>query len=113
MEATPGTWRSPGRHPATMIASDGDVIVFGRAHPHPRSYGAFARVLSEYVGKRGVLTLEEGVRKMTAFRAQRIGLLYRGVLRPGMRADVVVFDPARRVTQRPSSVHISTPKGSP
>jgi len=47
-----------------MIASDGDVIVFGRAHPHPRSYGAFARVLSEYVGKRGVLTLEEGVRKM-------------------------------------------------
>jgi len=52
-----------------MIASDGDVIVFGRAHPHQRSYGALARVLSEYVGKRGVLTLEEGVRKMTAFRA--------------------------------------------
>ena len=83
------------RHPATMVASDGDVIVFGRARPHPRSYGTFARVLSEYVRERGVITLEEAVRKMTAFPAQRMGLHDRGVIRPGLVADMVVFDPAR------------------
>ncbi|HUG99111.1 MAG TPA: D-aminoacylase [Gammaproteobacteria bacterium] len=83
------------RHPASMVASDGGVVVFGRAHPHPRSYGTFARVLSEYVRERGVLTLEEAVRKMTSFPAQRLGLPDRGVLRPGFKADVAVFDPAR------------------
>jgi len=82
------------RHPATMVASDGDVIVFGRARPHPRSYGTFARVLSEYVRERGVLSLEEAVRKMSAFPAQRMGLLDRGLIRPGMVADIAVFDPA-------------------
>jgi N-acyl-D-amino-acid deacylase len=81
------------RHPASMIASDGGVIVFGRAHPHPRSYGTFARVLSRYVRELGVLTLEEAVRKMSAFPAQRMGLRDRGVLRPGMMADIAVFDP--------------------
>jgi dihydroorotase/N-acyl-D-amino-acid deacylase len=82
------------RHPASMIASDGDVIVFGRAHPHPRSYGTFARVLSRYVREQGVLTLEEAVRKMSAFPAQRMGLADRGVIRTGMVADLAVFDPA-------------------
>jgi dihydroorotase/N-acyl-D-amino-acid deacylase len=83
------------QHPATMVASDGDVIVFGRAQPHPRSYGTFARVLSEYVRERGILTLEEAVRKMSAFPAQRAGLHDRGLIRPGMKADIAVFDPAR------------------
>ena len=83
------------RHPATMVASDGDIIVFGRAQPHPRSYGTFARVLSEYVRERGVLTLEEAVQKMSAFPAQRVGLTDRGLVRPGMKADLAVFDPAR------------------
>jgi N-acyl-D-aspartate/D-glutamate deacylase len=78
-----------------MIASDGGVIVFGRAHPHPRSYGTFARVLSEYVRERGVITLEEAVRKMSGFPAQRVGLTDRGLIRPGMVADVAVFDPDR------------------
>jgi dihydroorotase/N-acyl-D-amino-acid deacylase len=82
------------RHPATMVASDGDVIVFGRARPHPRSYGTFARVLSEYVRERGVLGLEEAVRKMSALPAQRMGLLDRGLVRPGTVADIAVFDPA-------------------
>jgi N-acyl-D-amino-acid deacylase len=81
------------QHPASMIASDGGVIVFGRAHPHPRSYGTFARVLSRYVRELGVLTLEEAIRKMSAFPAQRMGLHDRGVLRPGMMADIAVFDP--------------------
>lgn len=83
------------RHPATMIGSDGEVTIFGRANPHPRSYGTFARVLAVYVRERNTLTLQEAVRKMTAFPAQRLGLGDRGLLRPGMKADVVVFDPAR------------------
>jgi dihydroorotase/N-acyl-D-amino-acid deacylase len=81
--------------PTTMIASDGEVTVFGRASPHPRSYGTFARVLAVYVREKKLLTLEEAVRKMTSFPAQRVGILDRGVLRPGMKADIAVFDPAR------------------
>jgi N-acyl-D-amino-acid deacylase len=83
------------RHPATMIGSDGEVPVYGRAAPHPRSYGTFARVLGMYVRDRGTLALEDAVRRMTAFPAQRLGLHDRGLLRPGMKADVVIFDPAR------------------
>jgi N-acyl-D-amino-acid deacylase len=83
------------RHPATMIASDGGIPIFGRAAPHPRNYGTFARVLGLYVRERGILTLEEAVRKMSGFPAQRLGLGDRGVLRPGMKADVAIFDPAR------------------
>ncbi|MGZ5174031.1 MAG: N-acyl-D-amino-acid deacylase family protein [Burkholderiales bacterium] len=82
-------------HPATMIASDGEVPVFGRGAPHPRSYGTFARVLAVYVRDKKVLTLEEAVRKMSSFPAIRIGLNDRGVLRPGMKADIAIFDPAR------------------
>jgi N-acyl-D-amino-acid deacylase len=82
------------RHPATMIASDGEVPVFGQASPHPRSYGTFVRVLGRYVRDLKTITLEEAVRKMSAFPAQRIGLADRGVLREGMKADIAVFDPA-------------------
>ena len=83
------------RHPATMIGSDGEIPIFGKNAPHPRSYGTFARVLAVYVRERNTLTLEDAVRKMTSFPAQRLGLLDRGLLRPGMKADIVVFDPAR------------------
>jgi N-acyl-D-amino-acid deacylase len=82
------------RHPATMIASDGEIPAFGAGHPHPRSYGTFTRVLGRYVRERGALSLEEAVRKMSAFPAQRLGLLDRGLIRPGMKADIAVFDPA-------------------
>jgi N-acyl-D-amino-acid deacylase len=83
------------RHPATMIASDGEIPTFGRANPHPRSYGTFVRVLSTYVREKKILTLEDAVRKMTAFPAARLGLTDRGLLRPGLKADIAVFDPAR------------------
>jgi len=83
------------RHPATMIASDGEVPVFGRASPHPRSYGTFSRVLGVYVRERKILALEDAVRRMSAFPAQRLGLHDRGVIRPGMKADIVIFDPSR------------------
>jgi N-acyl-D-amino-acid deacylase len=82
------------RHPLTMIASDGWVQIFGSGVPHPRSYGTFPRVLGVYVRERKVLPLEDAIRKMTAFPAQRLRLNDRGILRPGLKADVVVFDPA-------------------
>jgi dihydroorotase/N-acyl-D-amino-acid deacylase len=82
-------------HPATMVASDGEVTVFGRTAPHPRSYGTFARILSVYVRDKGIITLEDAVRKMTSFPAVRVGFIDRGVLRPGLKADIAVFDPAR------------------
>jgi len=81
-------------YPWTMIGSDGEVAVFGRGAIHPRSYGTFARVLAVYVREKKLLTLEDAVRKMTSLPAQRLGLLDRGLLRPGMKADIVVFDPA-------------------
>ncbi len=83
------------KHPATMIASDAapGVPVFGRDVPHPRAYGTFARVLGLYVREKKVLTLEEAVRKMSSFPARRMGLADRGLLRPGMKADVAVFNP--------------------
>jgi len=82
------------KYPATMIGSDGEVPIFGRANPHPRSYGTFARVLGVYVREKHDLTLEDAIRKMTSLPANRLKLTDRGVLRPGMKADIVVFDPA-------------------
>ncbi len=81
--------------PLTMIGSDGEVPIFGKAAPHPRSYGTFARVLAVYVHDKGILTLEDAVRKMTSAPAARVGLPDRGILRPGMKADITVFDPGR------------------
>ncbi|MEO5898031.1 MAG: D-aminoacylase [Vicinamibacterales bacterium] len=81
-------------HPTTMIASDGEVPIFGRANPHPRSYGTFARVLAVYVRQKGALTLEDAVRKMTSFPAARMRIMDRGILRAGMKADITIFDPA-------------------
>jgi len=82
------------RSPYTMVASDGEIPVFGQASPHPRSYGTFARVLGVYVREKHVLMLEDAVRRMSGYPAARIKLWDRGLLRPGMKADVVVFDPA-------------------
>ena len=81
------------RHPATMIASDGGIPVFGQGSPHPRNYGTFSRVLGRYVRDLKVITLEDAVRKMTSFPAQRLGLADRGVLREGLKADLVIFNP--------------------
>lgn len=61
---------------------------------HPRAWGTFTRVLGKYVREDGVLTLEEAVRKATSQAAIRVGLTDRGLVRPGMAADLVVFDPA-------------------
>ena len=66
----------------------------GTEHPHPRAYGTFPRILRKYVREDKVLTLEDAIRKMSALPAQRMRLTDRGVLKEGMWADVVIFDPA-------------------
>ena len=81
------------RHPLTAIASDGRLVQPGEGHPHPRWYGTFPRVLGEYVREKGVLTLEEAVRKMTSLPADHMGMSERGMLMEGMIADIAVFDP--------------------
>jgi N-acyl-D-aspartate/D-glutamate deacylase len=83
------------RYPWTMISSDGGIGVPGDGHPHPRTYGAFARVLARYVREDSVLTLEEAVRRMTSLPAWRLGAPERGRIEQGAFADVVVFDPQR------------------
>jgi dihydroorotase/N-acyl-D-amino-acid deacylase len=83
------------RSPYAMVASDGDIPVFGQQAPHPRSYGTFARVLGVYVREKKVIPLEEAVRKMSGYPAERLKVWDRGLLRPGMKADVVVFDPEK------------------
>ncbi|WP_377273541.1 amidohydrolase family protein [Peterkaempfera sp. SMS 1(5)a] len=86
------------RHPHTAVASDGWVLQApAEGHPHPRSFGTFARVLARYVRERGVLALPEAVRRMTALPAARLGLADRGTIRPGGIADLVVFDPEQVV----------------
>jgi len=76
-----------------MIGSDGEIPQFGKGVPHPRSYGTNARVLARYVREKKVITLEDAIRKMSGYPAERLRLLDRGLLRPGMKADIVIFDP--------------------
>src|SRR5450755_632323 len=68
--------------------------ILGQEHPHPRAYGTFPRILRKYVREEKKLTLEDAIRKFSALPAQRMRLTDRGVLKQGMWADVVVFDPA-------------------
>jgi N-acyl-D-amino-acid deacylase len=85
--------------PWCSIGSDGLALAIDgptrRGNPHPRSFGTFPRVLGVYVRERKLLSLEDAVRKMTSQSAQKLGLHDRGLLRPGMTADVTVFDPDR------------------
>jgi N-acyl-D-amino-acid deacylase len=83
------------RYPFTAVASDGGIVELGVGNPHPRSYGTNARVLAEYVRARGVLTLEDAIRRMTSLPARTFNLSDRGLVRAGMAADLVMFDPAR------------------
>jgi len=67
--------------------------ILGKEHPHPRAYGTFPRILRKYVREEKKLTIEDAIRKFSALPAQRMRLADRGVLKEGMWADVVVFDP--------------------
>jgi len=81
------------QHPISMIETDGDPVSYGVGYPHPRSYGAFPRVLARYVRELGALTLEEAIRKMTSMPADQYNQVERGRINEGAFADLVVFDP--------------------
>ncbi|RLI10540.1 aminoacylase [Candidatus Bathyarchaeota archaeon] len=85
------------RHHLQMVGTDASSVAstgpFALGKPHPRHFGTYPRVLGRYVREYGVLRLEEAVRKMTSFPAQRFGILDRGLIRPGMWADITIFDP--------------------
>ena len=78
-------------HPYVMIGTDG--LDTGEGNPHPRAYGTFPRVIGVYVRDKKLMTLEEAIRKMTSLPAQRLGLKDRGLIKEGMWADIVIFDP--------------------
>jgi N-acyl-D-amino-acid deacylase len=84
------------QHPRVMIGSDAGAAapygVLGQSHPHPRAYGTFPRILGTYVRERGVISLEEAIFRMTGLTAWRLGLSDRGLVRPGYKADLVMFD---------------------
>src|SRR5438094_776898 len=75
---------SPGTSPQGIL---------GQEHPHPRAYGTFPRIIRKYVREEKKLTLHDAIRKFTALPAQRMRLTDRGVLKEGMWADIVIFDP--------------------
>ena len=83
------------KQPFTMVASDAGVIdVNSKSVPHPRAFGNNARALGVFVREKKFVSLEEAIRKMSSLPAQTFSLWDRGLLRPGMAADVVVFDEA-------------------
>ena len=87
------------KQPWTSVDNDSQGTspdgLLGQEHPHPRAYGTFPRILRKYVREEHLLTLEDAIRKFTALPAQRMRFADRGVLKQGMWADVVVFDPAQ------------------
>ncbi|HWH36659.1 MAG TPA: amidohydrolase family protein [Candidatus Limnocylindrales bacterium] len=94
-QVTTGPWKPTMepffRHPAGMVGTDSTFL---GEKPSPRTYGSYPRVLGEFVREDHWLWLEEAVRKMTSAPADRLGLRDRGRLADGLKADVVVFDPA-------------------
>jgi N-acyl-D-amino-acid deacylase len=82
------------QYPFNMIASDAGINKLGSGVPHPRGYGTNARVLGRYVREMKIVRLEEAIRRMSSLPAQKFKLHDRGLLKPGMAADIVVFDEA-------------------
>jgi N-acyl-D-amino-acid deacylase len=111
------------KHPLAFIASDSSSIVprgyIGRGKPHPRGYGNAVKFLGTYVREKNLMTLEQGIRKLTSFPARKIGLKDRGVIMEGLAADLAVFDPktvANNATYEdphryPTGVHYVTVNG--
>jgi N-acyl-D-amino-acid deacylase len=81
------------QYPFNMFASDASIRIYGQGAPHPRGYGTNARILNKYVREEKVITLEEAIRRMTSLPAQKFALNDRGLLKEGMAADILVFDP--------------------
>ena len=102
-------------HPATAIASDATARTLAgplaEGKPHPRAFGTFPRVLGRYVRERGVISLEEAIRKMTSLPAQILGLPDRGRLEVGCQADLVLFDPHTIADQATFTEPVQPPRG--
>lgn len=94
------------QQPWVMVASDGGIGM-----RHPRGAGTFPRVLGHYVREQKWLTLEEAIRKMTSLPAQRLGLRERGVIKAGMKADVVIFDPQKVIDYSTMTQPLRDPLG--
>jgi len=87
------------RQPWVSVDNDSEGTapegLLGASHPHPRAYGTFPQILHRYVRDEKILTLPDAIRKFSALPAGRMRIADRGVLKEGMWADVVVFDPAK------------------
>jgi len=85
------------QQPWTSICNDSQGTaadgILGREHPHPRAFGTFPRILKKYVREEQALTLQDAIRKFSSLPAQRMRIADRGVLKQGLWADIVVFDP--------------------
>ena len=103
--------------PYQMVGTDASSVCnagpFGLGKPHPRHFGTYPRVLGKYVREEGVMLFEEAIRKMTSFPAQRFGILDRGILRPGMYADVAVIDPDKVIDKATFENPHQYPEGIP
>lgn len=86
------------KQPWVSIGSDGTAVTetgkLADGHPHPRYFGTFPRVLGKYVREEKLITLEDAIRKMTSANAAKVHQYNRGLLRPGMAADVTIFNAA-------------------
>ena len=86
------------RHPLVSVGTDSGAKAedgpLSESKSHPRAWGSFPRILGKYVRDEKLLTIEEAIRKMTSRAAARAGLTDRGIVRPGLAADIAVFDPA-------------------
>ena len=98
------------KHPTASVACDCGAVVPGTA-THPRYYGSFPRVLGRYVREQQSLTWEEAIRKMTSLPAATIGLVNRGVIAPGMAADIAIFDPATVIDRATFEAPTAMPEG--
>jgi N-acyl-D-aspartate/D-glutamate deacylase len=104
------------RFPWTSIGSDAGAALMpnmqdGTGLPHPRAYGNFPRLIARYVREKGVLTLEEAIRKMTSWPATRMRLPYRGLIKEGFWADVVIFDYEKLQDRATFSEPLLSPEG--
>jgi N-acyl-D-amino-acid deacylase len=95
-------------HPTTMIGSDGVPLP---GNPHPRLYGCFPRVLGKYSREDGVISMEEAIHKMTGLSAEKANLNDRGLIKPGLNADIVIFDEDTIIDKATYDNHRVYPEG--